>query len=354
MNVFSYLIDGIGAFFTTFGVELLFLLAMLIFSVLIAGVLAPLGALSWWAGWSGRRGNAAAGEATESDAAAEALAPPVIVARPVDTSRPAEHFIVYLSGIGDISATFLQAIELGYVNALEAALPGTRIIDDIFAFSVTNVGLTEEDRMGRFWHWMKQVKARPGKAAVLGEVAINGRNMLQVAVSADQRYGPVFNYGTANTIFQNLLEAGYEPGSGVPVTLIGYSGGGQVVLASSQYLKPALGGPLQVISVGGVMADSPGIEAADEIIHLDSKLDPIQAVGDYLFPRRWPLARSSRWNKALASGKLRRIDMGPMLHNGPKGYFGPEAFLPDGRSHREATVALTVELVSAFRAKAMR
>ena len=164
----------------------------------------------------------------------------------------------------------------------------------------------------------------------------------------------MFNYGTANTIFQNLLEAGFTPGSGVPVTLIGYSGGGQVVLASSQYLKPALGGPLQVISVGGVMADSPGIEAADEIIHLDSKLDPIQAVADYLFPRRWPLARSSRWNKALASGKLRRIDMGPMLHNGPKGYFAPEAFLPDGRSHRDATVALTVQLVTTFQKKFAR
>ncbi len=102
------------------------------------------------------------------------------------------------------------------------------------------------------------------------------------------------------------------------------------------------------------MADSTGIEAADQFIHLDSKLDPIQAVGDYLFPRRWPLARSSRWNKALASGKLRRIDMGPMLHNGPKGYFGPDAFLPDGRSHRDVTVALTVELVTTFQKKFAR
>lgn len=349
MNIFSYLLDGLGVFLRTFGVELLFLVALLIFSVLISGFLAPLGALSWWAGWSGGKG-----AVTPGTAGGEALAPPAIVAPRVDASLPVEHFIVYLSGIGDISATFLQAIELGYVNALEAALPRARIIDDIFAFSVTNVGLTEEETMGRFWHWMKQVKSSPGKKAVLGEISINGRNMLQVAVSADRRYGPVFNYGTANTIFQNLLESGYAPGSGVPVTLIGYSGGGQVVLASSQYLKPALAGPLQVISVGGVMADSPGIEAADEIIHLDSKLDPIQAVGDYLFPSRWPLARSSRWNKALASGKLRRIDMGPMLHNGPKGYFGPEASLADGRSHREATVALTVQLVTTFQKKFAR
>lgn len=352
MSVFSYVIEGLLAFFTTFGVELLFLAALLIFSVLIAGVLAPLGALSWWAGWSAR-----AGGATPSgrEGGGEELAPPVIIPpSPTDLAAPAEHFLVYLSGIGDVSATSLHAYELGYLDALAAALPRTRIIDDIFAFSVTNVGLTEEERMGRFWRWMTQVKSGPGRGAALSKMAIQGRNMLQVAVSADRRYGPVFNYGTANSIFQNLLEAGYEPGSGVPVTLIGYSGGGQVVLASAQYLKPALAGPLQVISLGGVMADSAGIEAADEVIHLDSKLDPVQAVADYLFPRRWPLARSSRWNLALASGKLRRIEVGPMLHNGPKGYLDPDAHLADGRSHLDATVAVTGELVWAFREKGAR
>jgi hypothetical protein len=351
MNFFLYLVEGLLAFFKTFGVELLFLAALLIFSVLIAGVMAPLGALSWWAGWSGKGGVAGAGR--EEDA--EELAPPVIFPpSPADLAAPAEHFLVYLSGIGDVSATSLHAYELGYLDALAAALPRTRIIDDIFAFSVTNVGLTEDERLGRFWRWMTQVKEGPGKGAALGKFAVQGRNMLQVAVSADRRYGPVFNYGTANSIFQNLLEAGYEPGSGVPVTLIGYSGGGQVVLASSQYLKPAIAGPLQVISLGGVMADSAGIEAADEVIHLDSKLDPVQAVADYLFPRRWPLARSSRWNRALASGKLRRIEVGPMLHNGPGGYLDPDKLLEDGRSHLDATVAQTVALAMAFRAKGAR
>jgi hypothetical protein len=350
VNIFSYLLEAVGAFFRTFGLELLFLAALLIFSVLIAGVLAPLGALSWWAGWT--NGKLGVGDASVADP--EALAPPVIVVPPTDPSTPADHYLVYLSGIGDVSATFIQANELAYVNALEQAMPRARIIDDIFAFSVTNVGLIEENRMGRFWQWMRTVKAQPGRAAAFGGLAINGRNMLQVAVSADQRYGPVFNYGTANTIFQNLLEAGYVPGSGIPVTLIGYSGGGQVVLASAHYLKPALDAPLQVISLGGVMADSAGIEAADEIIHLESKLDPIQAAGNYLFPRRWPMARSSRWNTALACGKLRRIDMGPMLHNGVGGYLDPTAILPDGRSHLAATVAVTVDLVTAFKAQVTR
>lgn len=106
MNLFFYLGEGLLAFFTTFGVELLFLAALLVFSVLIAGVLAPLGALTWWAGWSG--GSGAAG------ADVEALAPPMIVTPAVDPHLPTAHFIVYLSGIGDVSATFLQQNELGF------------------------------------------------------------------------------------------------------------------------------------------------------------------------------------------------------------------------------------------------
>jgi hypothetical protein len=52
------------------------------------------------------------------------LAHRVVVAPVVaDPALPADHFIVYLSGIGDVSATFLHALELGYVSAIEAALP---------------------------------------------------------------------------------------------------------------------------------------------------------------------------------------------------------------------------------------
>lgn len=347
MSLVLYLWEGLLGFLKTFGVELLFLVALLIFGVLIAGVLAPLGALTQWAGWSGRPGRTPGppAGATLMPPGAHPAAPAAVVAQAPD------HYFVYLSGIGDIAADFLHPPELAFVQAVQEALPRTRIIHDIFAYSVANVGLTEEERLGRFWRWLHTEKTQHGRAARLGRVMINGRNLLQVTVSADQRYGPAFNYATASTIFRNLLEDGFEPGSGVPVTLFGYSGGGQVVLGSAQYLKPALGGPLQVLSLGGVMADSAGIEAADEIIHLEGARDSVQRLGDYLFPRRWPLARRSRWNQALASGKLRRVVAGPMLHNGPGGYLDPTVCIEDGRSYFEATVAMTVQFVEAFRAR---
>lgn len=360
MTIFFYVLQWLLTFARAFGVELLFLGSLLVFTVLIAGVLAPLGALSWWAGWSSeqsrkqlRDDGVTTGQPAEP--AGELSAQPAQAASdppaPRTAAAEAEHYLVYLSGIGDISGDYLNQRELNFVTTLQAAMPRTRIIHDIFAFSVTNVGLTEEEFLGRFWHWMKEAKLSQGRAAVLGGVMINGRNLLQVTVSADRRYGPVFNYGTARTIYQNLLAAGFRPGSGVPVTLFGYSGGGQVVLGSAQYLKAALDTPLQVISLGGVMADMEGLEAADEVVHLQGTQDTVQRLGDYLFPRRWPVARGSRWNQTLASGKLRRIVTGPMLHAGPKGYLDPETFLDDGRSYLDSTVALVVELTSTFRAK---
>lgn len=349
MSLFFYLLEGLGSLVVTFGVELLFLAALLISGVLIAGVLAPLGALTWWAGWSRKADRALAGQ---PPAAAlhepHRLAPPNVAS---SADQP-DHFLVYLSGIGDISGTFLHQAELRLMRDLQEKLPRTTIIHNIFAYSVQNIGLTEEERLGRFWRWMQEVKlSKAGRAAALGGVMINGRNLLQVAVSADRRYGPVFSYGTASTIYRGLREAGFEPGAGVPVTLLGYSGGAQVVLGAAQYLKPALDTPLQVISLGGVLADSAGIMAADEVVHLEGARDTVQRQGGYLFPARWPIARTSRWNRALAAGKLRRIATGPMTHNGKHGYLDPEAALDDGRSHLEATVELITGLMHTFRAK---
>ncbi len=132
---------------------------------------------------------------------------------------------------------------------------------------------------------------------------------------------------------------------------MGYSGGGQVIFGAAHYVKPAIGAPLQVISPCGVIASTRGIDAADELVHLEGERDSVQAIADVVFWGRWPIARNSRWNRALASGRLRQINLGPMTHTGPKGYLDTGAFLPDGRSHMEKTTATVVELITAFHDK---
>ena len=44
---------------------------------------------------------------------------------------------------------------------------------------------------------------------------------IQVLVSADRCYGPIYNFGTAEVIRDGLLRQGYRVGSGKPVTIIG-------------------------------------------------------------------------------------------------------------------------------------
>lgn len=346
MNVLLYLLQLLWTFVQLFGIELLFLAGMGMFTVLLAALLVPLSVLGWWAGGAEAARSRQEKAATQPEAHSEANQPSQ--AAPADVSNEPEHFLIYLSGIGDVSGEYLADREWAFVERLKAALPRTCVIHNIFAFSVANVGLTEESRFGQIWADIQQAKLSGTRLRALGGL-INFRNLLHVAVSADRRYGPVFNYGTASTMLQFLIDEGYRPGDGRPVTLYGYSGGGQVVLGSAQYLKPAIQAPLQVISMGGVMADSYGIEMADQVIHLQGERDSVQRLGDYLFPRRWPIQHQSRWNRALASGKLRRINTGPMVHSGPQSYLDAECFLPDGRSYLDYTIELVSGLIDEFR-----
>jgi hypothetical protein len=347
VNLLLYLLQLLWTFLQLFGIQLLFLAGLGIFTVLLAGLLVPLSVLGWWAG------GAEAARSRPEDAEMETASPDTTnllvepASVPADVSNAPEHFLIYLSGIGDVSGEYLAEREWAFIERLKAALPRTCIIHNIFAFSVTNVGLTEDNRFGQIWADIQQARLSGTRLRMLGGL-INFRNLLHVAVSADRRYGPVFNYGTASTMVQFLIDEGYRPGDGRPVTLYGYSGGGQVVLGSAQYLKPAIQAPLQVISMGGVMADSDGIELADQVIHLQGERDSVQRLGDYLFPRRWPLLHQSRWNRALAGGKLRRINTGPMVHSGPQSYLDAESFLADGRSYLDYTVELVSGLIAEF------
>ncbi|MCX7791274.1 MAG: hypothetical protein N2378_11590, partial [Chloroflexaceae bacterium] len=231
MEIFFLLYEGLVAFVLTFSVEILFLIGMLIFAVLVVSATAPLNFLGWWAGWSGEQDAPALG----AGPAPEPLRAPVKPPEGAGAEIPPSHYLVFLSGIGNTSADALASEEQAFLRNLKAAMPWLAIIDNIFPYSPDNTGLTEDERHGEFWRSILAVKSTGGRASALGNL-INMRNMLQVAVSADRRYAPVFNYGTASTILRALLDEGYRPGSGVPVTLMGYSGGGQGVFGAAYYL----------------------------------------------------------------------------------------------------------------------
>src|SRR6201999_4451186 len=120
---------------------------------------------------------------------------------------------------------------------------------------------------------------------------VNLRNIFQVAVSVDHRYGPFFNLGAAEGIVSALQAHGYRVGSGCPLVLIGYSGGAQVSLGTATYLASLVKAPIQVISIGGVMSADPGCYSIQHLYHLFGAADTMDRIGKIAFAGRWPLMK---------------------------------------------------------------
>jgi hypothetical protein len=290
--------------------------------------------LLWWAGWTTRR----SAQHASASPAAPALAPP---------SPPHAAYLVYFSGIGHISGEYLTRYEDAFLAAIAAQVPGVAVVRDIFPFSVNNQAMTSERLLGWFWGWVSAQRARRGRLKFAGDLILL-RNILYTAVSADRRYGPIYNYSVAELTLQSLLRQGYRLGSGAPLTLLGYSGGGQVALATAGYLKATLHVPVQVISLGGVINTNPALDRIDALYHLYGTRDMWQRFGKIIFPSRWRLAAWSRWNRGIAGGWVKLICTGPMVHQGRRSYMDATATLDGGPSYLAHTAGIIAELVRQF------
>lgn len=296
------------------------LLALLV----IVAIAIPLSALAWWAGW---RKQTPQGAPRPND-------PP--------TAGP---FLVYLSGVGDISGEYSTSYEDAFLDAVAERVPGLVVITDVFAYSYLNTGMTSDGNLGWFWAWINAVRLNKASPLRRFGILINLRNALHVAVSADRRYGPIYNYGVANMILEGLLRHGYVPGSGAPVTLLGYSGGGQIALATSGYIQATLRAPVQVISLAGIMNSSNSLSRISMLVHLYGTEDRDQRLGQRIFPARWPLFQSTYWNRALATGKIDLVCLGPMCHTGRGSYLDATQYIDDGRSFQAATADEVAERI---------
>jgi hypothetical protein len=298
-------------------------------AVLVSLLLSPIETLGWWAGWYG--------EGLEHPHE-QSHAP---YKRIGGDKRPWQ-YVVYLDGIAKVGAVNYDDVQ-GMLDGLSTALPNTVILGDLMPYSVRNVGLTEERTFARFWRRMFEYKVEGRRPLVA--FSINIRNLFQVLVAADPRYGRVYGRGEGQVILTSLLRAGYEVGSQVPITIVGYSGGVQIGLAAAPFLKRALGAPLAMISLAGVMASEPGLDVLDRLYHLQGTEDHIPAYGQALFPGRWPIVRSSHWNRLKRAGRLVNISMGPMKHNGAGSYLDHESFI-DGESHQARTTRVIAGILA--------
>jgi hypothetical protein len=285
-------------------VHWLLLVALAVLVILAA--LSPLESLRWWAGWS-------------DDEVAQSAPPPALATGDTDNAR----YIVWLSGIGSVPGQTEDPFEVRFINELRLRIPDAVIVDDAFAYSVRDNPLAGKRVFDGVWR-SARVSQADGKPNLLLASLIPLRNTLQVAVSADGRYGPIYNLGLAEAIVKRLRARGYAVGSGKPITLIGYSGGGQVAVGAARYLKMWLDAPITVISIGGVIAADPGLQSVDHLYHLQGQKDPFPAMGKAVFVGRWPVIKYSHWNQAVSAGKVSTIQTGPMAHMAEAGYFGSQ------------------------------
>ncbi len=332
IRVFAQIFAQLLLYVAEFGVQVVLLVVIV---TIIGLFLAPLESLYWWS------------KQSETTATSQRLPHEVQGVNQFvhgDTEQHPDLALVYLSGIGDTSGDYEAPNETVFLDMLQARMPSILLVRDVFAFSVAQRGLERSTGMGHVWEWLHQQKTSHTRIASLGQL-INMRNLMQVLVSADYRYGPIYSYGITEVIIRRLLRHGYQLGSGVPVVLLGYSGGGQVSLGAARYLAPTLNVPVWVISMGGVLSSDPGLNYIPRLYHIAGEKDKVQRIGERVFPGRWPLSRRSLWNIARQQGRITIVDVGPIGHNGPGGYLDPQATLPDGTTFLDKTVTTIVTLL---------
>ena len=167
----------------------------------------------------------------------------------------ADPVVIYLSGIGSISGDELLAEEADVSGSAPARAPRAGIVRDVFPYSVRGVGLTGARSFAHFWQLLDRMRA--GGNALLSSL-INVRNLFQVAVAADPRYGAIFSYGVAQIVARSAIAAGYRSDSGQRLVILGYSGGAQVAVGVAPFLRQLIGARVHVVSLGGVLNSEPG------------------------------------------------------------------------------------------------
>jgi hypothetical protein len=298
----------------------LYLLVAGAVALVVSLAMAPMESLGWWAGWLGPDDDPETPEPREA---------------PADTPPPAGCYVVFLSGLGSISGDELLPRESEFLDRLQTALPDARIVRDVFPYAPSGRPLLTGQRVFR-WLWRRVLDWRLSGTRWLPAI-LNLRNLFQALVSADHRYGPLYSFGIARVAHERLAANGYPPAAGVPVILLGSSGGAQVSVGAATYLAAAIDAPLGIVTFGGVMASDRGVGEVGRLASLYGTDDRVYALGRAAFPGRWPLAVGSFWNVARREKRVAERVIGPMGHSGRGGYLDPDP-RPTGEPFMDVTV----------------
>jgi hypothetical protein len=283
------------------------------FILLVWGTLAPVGTIVWWLRQS-----------TESlGLKKDQLEKLSAIDRATSTtpSSTINCYIVFLPGVGDFSANQLTPGEERFLNRLVEWHPNCVAVRDVFPYSAANQDLNGERLLAPLWEAAKQADGWLENADILIKI----RNLWRFAISADDRYGAIYNRGIADAIIDRMNAAHSIPSSHqqpLNVILIGTSGGVQVALGAVSYLDQWLNARLTVVSMGGTFNGENGFDTVDQVYHLHGERDWVEDITQIVFASRWHWVVGSPFNQARRQGRYTTMSSGSHTHDGEEGYFG--------------------------------
>ena len=234
-------------------------------------------------------------------------------------------YVVYLDGIHQCERDHPPRVA-AFLELLERQLPAdTQLLRGLETYTVMPVALREDT--GSSWFWRRVFALQEhhpyGLVQLVCAVLVQANNVIKVGISSDRRYGPILNYELALKIALRLADAGFYPGQGCELVLLGYSGGGEMAMGVADYLRRICRSPVRIITVCGVFSANQVLDAVDQITTVVGTADPVAAFGRIAYPGRLPWMVLSNWNQALRDGLVRRRVIPGMSHNGKQGPFAP-------------------------------
>jgi hypothetical protein len=288
---------------------------------LIWGTIAPISTLSWWL----KDGNGLANER------------PDLPDEDIATGDGPQCYLVFLTGVGDVSDEALADGEEAFLDDLETTFPRCVVVRDVFPYSASS-----DDVGGQpFFRWLWDISESFGSSDNPARMVLQARNLWRVALSADNRYGQAYNRGTAATIIERMTAAAaidLEVDPPFQLIMMGTSGGAQVALGAAPYLRQWMPVEITVLSLGGVFDGQEGFNAAEQVYHFHGDNDWVDNFGSAIFPSRWRWTWGSPFNQARRSGQYQAITSGPHEHDGDRGYFGQDPI--EGQANTNGTTYL--------------
>jgi hypothetical protein len=230
--------------------------------------------------------------------------------------------LVYFTGVAGYSGEFLARREAALLERIGRRFPQLSVHSEVFPYSVNNNPLNGERVFAWLWEWLHRWRLRVPNNVF--DALIVARNIGQLLVSADPRYGPFYNKGLAE-----VLRARLDPE--LPTVFLAYSGGAQMAIgAAGPYLQEHTA-PLHLVALGGVFTDDPGITRFHSVTQLVGSRDRyIVRLGGLLFPGMWRAMFWSAWNRYRRSPRFQVLLSGPHAHVGKRDYFSLKPM--DGQS----------------------